>query len=159
MSCGVVDWMDKTKQHICCFFCDKELSIEKSNLEIHAKKHPLEIEDPLCDAALSTPIPGPKPSVFHVLQSIQTKKYWNSFIPEEMCKTHSQIFPPTSLVDPSGELVFVTNNIFTESELAHITEEARWLDANGKSTKRGVHKEGSRMVTFGIRYKYGTLAW
>jgi hypothetical protein len=56
-------------------------------------------------------------------------------------------------------LVFVTNNIFTPAELTRLIEETKWLDANGKSTKRGIHKGGSRMVTFGIRYKYKTLGW
>jgi hypothetical protein len=76
-----------------------------------------------------------------------------------MCGDHTQIYTPASLVDPSGELVFLTNNIFTSVELTRMIEAATWLDANGKSTKRGIHKGGSRMVTFGIRYKYGKLAW
>jgi hypothetical protein len=40
-----------------------------------------------------------------------------------------------------------------------MTEKVEWLDANEKSTKRRIHKDGSRMVAFGIRYKYGKLAW
>jgi hypothetical protein len=76
-----------------------------------------------------------------------------------MCVDHTQIYVPASLIDSSGELVFVTNNIFIPAESIRLTEEAKWLDANGKSTKRRIHKDGSRMVTFGIRYKYGTLAW
>jgi hypothetical protein len=155
----VSDWMDKTKKRICCFFCSKELSIEKSNLEEHARKHLQKIEDPLCDVTLGCPISGTEPRVYNVLQSIQSKQFWKQYVPEEMCANHTQIFTPSSLVDPSSELVFITNNIFTSVELARMTEAVTWLDANGKSTKRGIHKGGSRMVTFGIRYKYGKLAW
>jgi hypothetical protein len=155
----VSDWMDKTKKRICCFFCSKELSIEKSNLEEHARKHLQKIDDPLCDVTLGCPISGTEPRVYNVLQSIQSKQFWKQYVPEEMCANHTQIFTPSSLVDPSSELVFITNNIFTSVELARMTEAVTWLDANGKSTKRGIHKGGSRMVTFGIRYKYGKLAW
>jgi hypothetical protein len=42
-----------------------------------------------------------------------------------MYKDHTQIYAPASLVDPSGELVFVTNNIFTPAELTCMTEEAK----------------------------------
>jgi hypothetical protein len=48
-----------------------------------------------------------------------------------MCVDHTQIYVPAFLIYPSGELVFVTNNIFIQAELTHITEEAKWLDANG----------------------------
>jgi hypothetical protein len=39
-----------------------------------------------------------------------------------MCGDHKQIYTPASLVDPSGELVFLTNNIFTSAELTRMTE-------------------------------------
>jgi hypothetical protein len=76
-----------------------------------------------------------------------------------MCVDHTQIYVPASLIDSSGELVFVTNNIFTLVELTRMTKAAKWLDANEKSTKPGIHKSASRIVTFGIYYKYRKLAW
>jgi hypothetical protein len=123
--------MDKTKKHICCFFCSKELSIEKSNLEEHAKKHPHKIEDILCDTTLTCPIPSVEPTVYNVIQNIHSKQFWKEYVPKRMCVDHTQIYVPAFLIYPSGELVFVTNNIFIQAELTHITEEAKWLDANG----------------------------
>jgi hypothetical protein len=139
-------------------FFSKELSIEKSNLEEHARKHPHKIEDPLCDATLGYQILGVQSTVYNIMQSIHSKQFWKEYVLERMYVDHIQIYASTSFVDPSGELIFVTNNIFTPAELTHMTEEAKWLDANGKSTKRGIHKCGSQMVTFSIRYKYGKLA-
>ena len=71
---------------------------------------------------------------------------------------HNEIFAPALLVDPTSELVYLTNNVFIPLELKTINKEAKWLKCNTKSTKRGIHKSRSRMVTFGICYKYGTLA-
>ena len=70
-----------------------------------------------------------------------------------------QICASALVVDPSGQLLFLTNDIFNPRELDEMTRRASFLEANGKSTKRGVHKGGSKMVMFGIRYKYGKLAW
>ena len=63
------------------------------------------------------------------------------------------------MVDPSRQLLFLTNDVFNPRELDEMTRRASFLEANGKSTKRGVHKGRSKMVTFGIKYKYGKLAW
>jgi hypothetical protein len=76
-----------------------------------------------------------------------------------MALNYTQISISTSLVDPIGELIFLTHNIFTVDEVQAMTIEAEWLNTFSKPTKRGVHKGGSRMVTFGIRYKYDKLAW
>ena len=63
------------------------------------------------------------------------------------------------VVDPLGQLLFLTNDVFNLRELDEMTRRTSFLEANGKSTKCGVYKGGSKMVTFGIRYKYGKLAW
>jgi hypothetical protein len=76
-----------------------------------------------------------------------------------MVTKHNQISALASLVDPRGELIFLIKNIFTKNKILAMTTEVEWLDMFAKPSKRGVHKEGSRMVTFGIRYKYGKLAW
>jgi hypothetical protein len=150
--------VDKFKNTMHCFFCSVDLSVERSNLEEHALKHACTITEP------SAPreeywVNGVQPSIHPVTQSIQTKKFWAAYDPEVMAVRHDELFAPTSLIDPTGELIYLTNNVFTPLELKTITKEAQWLESHAKSTKRGVHKSGSRMVTFGIRYKYGTLAW
>jgi hypothetical protein len=38
-----VDWLDKSKTKMFCFFCSKDLTVEKSNLEEHGAKHSHEI--------------------------------------------------------------------------------------------------------------------
>jgi hypothetical protein len=60
-----------------------------------------------------------------------------------MCVNHTQIYAPASLVDPCGELVFVTNNIFIPAKLTRMTEEAKWLDAN----KNQPNVEFTKVVT------------
>lgn len=150
--------MDKSKKIIHCFFCSVNLSIQCSNLLEHALKHACTISEP-ANPSQAYWVNGVKPSIHHVTQSIQTKKFWSAFVPEVMGAHHAEVFAPTSLVDPTGELVYLTNGVFTPLELDFITEEARWLESYAKPTQRGVHKSGSRMVSFGIRYKYGILAW
>ena len=151
----MADWLDKSKTQMFCFFCSKELTVERSNLEIHGAKHPHTIEEPSC----INMVHNLSPTVYPVTQSLQTKKFWSTYNPDAMVTKHKQISAPASLIDPTGELIFLTKNIFTEDELFTMTTEADWLDKFAKPTKRGVHKGGSRMVTFGIRYKYGKLAW
>lgn len=152
------DWMDKSKQIIHCFFCCVNLSIECSNLLEHALKHSTIISEPP-NPSQAYWVNGVKPSIHHVTQSIQTKKFWSAFVPEVMRAHHDEVFAPASLVDPTGELVYLTNGVFTPLELDFISKEAHWLEKHAKPTRRGMHKSGSRMVTFGIRYKYGTLSW
>ena len=100
-----------------------------------------------------------KPTIHHVLQIVWTKAFWTSFIPEVMSIDCKQICAPASVVDTSGQLLFLTNDVFNPRELDEMTRHASFLEANGKSTKHGVHKGGSKMVMFGIRYKYGKFAW
>jgi hypothetical protein len=148
--------MDKSKTKMFCFFCSKNLTMERSNLEEHGAKHAHEIEEPSC---INTMVHNLPPTVYPVTQSLQTKKFWSTYNPDVMVTKHNQISAPASLIDPTGELIFLTKNIFTKDEILTMTTEAGWLDTFAKPTKRGVHKGGSRMVTFGIRYKYGKLAW
>jgi hypothetical protein len=138
------------------FFCSKDLTVERSNLEEHGAKHAHEIQEPNCINTMAHNLP---PTVYPVIQSLQTKKFWAAYNPDVMVTKHNQISAPASLVDPTGELIFLTKNIFTKDEILTMTTEAEWLDAFAKPTKRGIHKGGSKMVTFGIRYKYGKLAW
>jgi hypothetical protein len=138
-----------------CFFCSKDLTIEKSNLEEHGAKHAHEIQEP----SINTMAHNLPPTVYLVTQSLQIKKFWADYNPDVMVAKHNQISALASLVDPTGELIFLTKNIFTKDEILAMTTEAEWLDAFAKPTKCGVHKGGSRMVTFEIHYKYGKLAW
>ena len=48
-----------------------------------------------------------------------------------------QICAPPSVVDPLGQLLFLTNDVFNPRELDEMTRHASFLEANGKSTKRG----------------------
>ena len=63
-----------------------------------------------------------------------------------------------SVVDLSGQLVFLSNDVFNPNDLDEMIRHALFLKTNGKLTKCGVHKWGSKMVTFGVRYKYRKLA-
>jgi hypothetical protein len=139
-----------------CFFCSKDLTIERSNLEEHRAKHAHEIQEPNYINTMAHNLPL---TIYHVTQSLQTKKFWTTYNPDVMVTKHNQISAPASLVNPMGELIFLTKNIFTKDEILAMTTEAEWLDAFAKPTKRGVHKRGSIIVIFGIRYKYGKLAW
>jgi hypothetical protein len=38
-----------------------------------------------------------------------------------MVTKHNQISAPASLIDPTGELIFVTKNIFTKDEMLTMT--------------------------------------
>jgi hypothetical protein len=142
--------MDKLKNTMHFFFCSIDLSVERSNLEEHALKHAYTITKP-SEPTEEYRVNGVQPSIHPVTQSIQTKKIWATYDPEVMAVRHDEIFAPTLLIDPIGELIYLTNNIFTPLELKTLTKEAQWLESHAKSTKRGVHKSGSRMVTFGIR--------
>jgi hypothetical protein len=97
------------------------------------------------------------PIVYHVTQSLQSKKFWTTYNPDIMVLYHIQISASALLVDPISKLIFLTQNIFIVDEIQAMTTEVKWLDTLTKPTKRSVHKGGSRMVTFGIRYKYGKL--
>ena len=70
-----------------------------------------------------------------------------------------EICVPASMVDPSEELLFLTNDVFNHGELDEMTRYVSFLETNGKPTKHGVHKGGSKILMFGIKYKYGKLAW
>ena len=150
--------MDKAKKQMFCFICMKPLSCEKHNLEEHALKHAFKIMDALVHI-LDDCVGTEKPTIHHVLQIIRTKAFWTSFIPKVMSIDCKQICAPASVVDPSGQLLFLANDVFNPRELDEMTRRASFLEANEKSTKRGVHKGRSKMVTFDIRYKYGKLAW
>ena len=150
--------MDKAKKQMFCFICMKPLSCQKHNLEEHALKHDFKIMDPpfhIQNDCVGTA----KSTVHHVLQIVRIKLFWTSFISDIMSIGCKEICAPALVVDPSGELLFLTNDVFNPGELDEMTRYASFLETNGKPTKRGVHKGGRKMVTFGIRYKYGNLAW
>ena len=75
-----------------------------------------------------------------------------------MVLNYIQIFA-LALMDTTSEFIFLIHNIFIVNEIQTMTAEAKWLNIFGKPTKRGVHMNRSRMVTFRIRYKYVKLAW
>jgi hypothetical protein len=102
---------------------------------------------------------GVQPTIHAITQSIQTKKFWAAYELDIMAVCYGEIYALASLVDPIGELIYLINDVFIPLELKTITKEVQWLESHAKSTKRSVHKSESRMVTFGIRYKYGTLVW
>jgi hypothetical protein len=41
-----------------------------------------------------------------------------------MCVDHIKIYAPSSLIDPSEKMIFLTNNIFTMDKLQAMTAEA-----------------------------------
>ena len=150
--------MDKAKKQMFCFICMKPLSCEKHNLEEHALKHAFKMMDApfhILDNCVGTE----KSTLHHVSQIVRIKVFWTSFILEVMSIGCKEICAPASVVDPSGQLLFLTNDVFNPRELDEMTRHASFLETNGKLTKCGVHKGGSKMVTFGISYKYGKLAW
>ena len=90
-----------------CFICTKPLSCEKHNLEKHAFKHAFKIMDVpfhILDDCVGTE----KPTIHHVLQIVRTKSFCTSFIPEVMSIDCKEICAPTLVVDPSGQLLFLT---------------------------------------------------
>ena len=40
------------------------------------------------------------------------KKFWTAYKPEVMVVHHNEIFAPALLIDPTGELVYLINNVF-----------------------------------------------
>ena len=92
--------------------------------------------------------------VYHVIQSLQTKKFWTTYNPDIMVTKYNKIFVSVSLIDWTGKLIFLTKNIFTKNEILTMTIEAKWLDMFAIPIKRGIYKGGSRMVIFGICYEY-----
>ena len=141
-----------------CFSCMKPLFCQKHNLEEHALKHVFKIMDPPFYVYHDF-VGIIKSTIHHVLQIVRNKLIWKSFIPKVISISCKEIFVPASMVDPSGELLFLTNDVLNLEELDLITRYTSFLEKIGKATKCGVHKGGSRMVTFGIKYKYGKLVW
>ena len=105
------DWMDKAKKQMFCFICMKPLSCEKHILEEHALKHAFKIMDPPFHI-LNDCVGTEKPTVHHVLQIVRTKLIWTSFILKVMSIGCKEICAPASVVDSSGELLFLTNDVF-----------------------------------------------
>jgi len=101
---------------------------------------------------------GPiRPTVHKITKVTRLQGFWKGYVPEQGdCR---QVYIPTSICDTLGELVHVTRDIFTPTELSFLTKEAAWLEKAGGLTLRGKKKEGSRMVVFGLYNKYGTQAW
>lgn len=95
-------------------------------------------------------------TIVNVTQMLRTKDFWKGYKPE--LHSPNLITTTTSIRDPLGELVSFVHGEFNSEELNFITTEVKWLEQNGKSTSRGVSKESTRMVTFGIRFKYGQMA-
>ena len=55
-----------------------------------------------------------------------------------------EICAPKSVIDPSGQLLFLTNGVFNPRELDEMTRHVSFLEANGNSTKCVVHKRGKQ---------------
>lgn len=120
-----------------CFFCSRDLIVERLNLEEHGAKHAHEIQEPSC---INTMAHNFSPTVYPVTQSLQTKKFWTTSNLDVLVTKYNQISVPSSLVDPTGELIFLTKNILTKDKILVMTTEVEWLDTFAKPTKRGVHK-------------------
>ena len=75
--------MDKAKKQMFCFICMKPLSCEKHNLEEYALKHAFKIMDAFVHV-LDDCVGIEKLIIHHVLQIVQTKAFWTSFILEVM---------------------------------------------------------------------------
>jgi len=150
------DWKDKSKKMFRCFTCKCDLLVIQTHLQNHAAKHVIAIED--CPISKSSIYVGPLLStVYKVTKIVWSGDFWKTYNPED--EDHQQLYSPASLRDTFGELVHLVNGIFTPEELSFLTKEVEWLERVARLIKRGKLKKRRRMVTFGIYYKYGKLAW
>ena len=105
------------KKQMYCYIFFKLLSCQISNLEEHALKHVLKMENPCLHKNAFSTIENKKPTIHNVIQTIRSNIFWKSCIPELISFDYIEVLPPASIVDPSGELVVLTNNVFSNKEL------------------------------------------
>jgi hypothetical protein len=96
------------------------LTVKKSNLEKYRAKYSHEIQEPYCINIMEHNLPL---TIYHVIQNLQSKKFWTPYNLDVMALNYTQISAPALVINLIYELIYLTHNIFTMNEIQAITVE------------------------------------